>query len=323
MSKQLGRSLELYYIDGRPDGMLTAELFNWTGHVLMAPRTQIAQALARPEASYAGVYLLLGEKDDQPLAYVGEGEDISARIRSHDVSRDWWTSVVLVTAAANKLNKAHVRYLEARLVAQAKAIGRVPLDNGTSPSVPSLSEADVAKMEAFIENLFVVLPAVRVDMFIQRTRPAPQPQRNTVADPVRGTPTVAVPADASQEGTRFRLELPRKEFVADAVLNERGEFVVLAGSHAGEKRTAGGYATLREELERAGVIGAAADGEQRFLSSYAFASPSAAGSVATGRSTNGVTAWKHVETGKTYKEWEADRLSGTLLGDRLLQELGL
>jgi hypothetical protein len=30
-----GKSLELYFIDGKPDGMLTAEVFNWTGHVLM------------------------------------------------------------------------------------------------------------------------------------------------------------------------------------------------------------------------------------------------------------------------------------------------
>jgi hypothetical protein len=41
------RSLELYFIDGRPDGMLTAEVLNWTGHVLVAPRTQIAAALVR------------------------------------------------------------------------------------------------------------------------------------------------------------------------------------------------------------------------------------------------------------------------------------
>jgi hypothetical protein len=41
-----GRSLELYFIDGRPDGMLTAEVFNWTGHVLVTPRTQIGAALA-------------------------------------------------------------------------------------------------------------------------------------------------------------------------------------------------------------------------------------------------------------------------------------
>ena len=37
----IGRSLELFFIDGKPEGMQTAELFNWTGHVLMAPRTRM------------------------------------------------------------------------------------------------------------------------------------------------------------------------------------------------------------------------------------------------------------------------------------------
>lgn len=43
----ISRSLELFFIDGKPDGMLTAEVFNWTGHVLMSPRTQISEALKR------------------------------------------------------------------------------------------------------------------------------------------------------------------------------------------------------------------------------------------------------------------------------------
>src|SRR5690606_12094469 len=109
------RSLELYFIDGRPDGMLTAEVFNWTGHVLVTPRTQITTALGRKEARYTGVYILLGEQEGTPLAYVGEGEDISYRIRNHDTRKDWWTTAVLVTSAANNLHKAHVQYLEARL----------------------------------------------------------------------------------------------------------------------------------------------------------------------------------------------------------------
>ncbi len=66
-----GRSLELYFIEGRPDGMLTAEVFNWTGHVLMTPRTRIGAALARKEAGYTGVYVLLGDNDGQPTAYIG------------------------------------------------------------------------------------------------------------------------------------------------------------------------------------------------------------------------------------------------------------
>ncbi|MBT6892206.1 MAG: GIY-YIG nuclease family protein, partial [Gammaproteobacteria bacterium] len=54
------RSMELFFIDGKPDGMLTAEVFNWTGHVLVTPRTRLKEALARTECSYTGIYLLLG-----------------------------------------------------------------------------------------------------------------------------------------------------------------------------------------------------------------------------------------------------------------------
>jgi hypothetical protein len=129
-----GRSLELYFIEGRPDGMLTAEVFNWTGHVLMTPRTQLTKALARREASYTGVYLLLGEVEGAPRAYIGEGEDTGERIRSHDIRKDWWTTAVLVTSAANNLNKAHVKYLESRLVEEAKAVGKVRRNGPSNPS---------------------------------------------------------------------------------------------------------------------------------------------------------------------------------------------
>ena len=70
-----GRSLELFFIDGKSDGMLTAEVFNRTGHVLQTPRTQITEALKRKEARHTGVYLLLGENDEGPLLYVGEAEE--------------------------------------------------------------------------------------------------------------------------------------------------------------------------------------------------------------------------------------------------------
>lgn len=302
MSSTIGRSLELYYIDGRPDGMLTAELFNWTGHVLMAPRTQIAQALARPEASYAGVYLLIGEQDGEPRAYVGEGEDISARIRSHDVRKEWWTSAVLITAAANRLNKAHVRYLEARLIAEARSIGRVPLDNSTSPTLGALSEADVAKMEAFLENLFIVLPAVRVDMFIRRARPfvpRVEPEAALIAD-VAATPPGS---------PRFVLETRKHALHATALLSE-GEFIVEAGSTA--RRSWAGlphhnYAGLHPELLRAGVLEPQGD-HCVFTQNYAFSSPSAAAAVIFGRAASGPQAWRLEGSGMTYKEWEAARI---------------
>ncbi|TPG55037.1 GIY-YIG nuclease family protein [Sphingomonas glacialis] len=305
MTRAIGRSLELYYIDGRPDGMLTAELFNWTGHVLMTPRTQIAEALARPEASYAGVYLLIGEQEGEPRAYVGEGEDISARIRSHDVRKEWWTSAVLITAAANKLNKAHVRYLEARLIAEARAIGRVPLDNGTNPTLAALSEADVAKMEAFLENLFIVLPAVRVDMFIRRARPTAAKTQPDAA------PAVETSTDAP-EAKRFVLENRRHDIHATAVLRD-GEFIVEAGSTA-RGSWAGlahhNYVGLYSELIRSGVL-APQGNHCVFTESYAFSSPSAAATVVFGRAASGPQSWRLEGSEMTYKEWEAARIEDT------------
>jgi hypothetical protein len=299
-----GRSLELYYIDGRPDGMLTAELFNWTGHVLMAPRTQIAAALKRQEAGYAGVYLLIGEQNGEPRAYVGEGEDISARIKAHDVAKDRWSSAVLVTTAGNKLNKAHVRYLEARLIAEARAIGRTPLENGTNPPRPSLSEADVAKMEAFLENLLIVLPAVRVDMFIQRARPT-LGSATPALSPALPLPAPALPP------VRFTLETPKHGIKATAVLVD-GEFVVQAGSLAreswiGQNGQVASYAPLHVELVTAGIL--APHGPLRiFTQNYAFKSPSAAAAVINGRSTSGPQHWRLEGEGITYKEWEARQL---------------
>lgn len=290
-----GRSLELYFIEGRPDGMLTAEMFNWTGHILMTPRTRLSAALARKEAQYTGVYLLLGEKDGVPCAYIGEGEDISDRIRSHDTRKDWWTTAILITTAANALNKAHVKYLESRLVEEARDVGRVALDNGNTPPRPGLSEAARSNMEAFLAHVFMALPALRVDMFIRNTRPI-------TSVSAQGTPATG--------GTGFFLKSKKHGIEATAVL-QSGDFIVQAGSMArlrweGREATSVGYHELHEELLRTGIL--KPDGERCvFTQSYAFKSPSAAAAVVVGRNANGTLEWRLAD-GTSYKEWEAAQL---------------
>lgn len=298
-----GRSLELYYIDGRPDGMLTAEMFNWTGHVLVVPRTQLVPALDRPETGCAGVYLLLGEREGEPLVYIGESEDIGGRIKSHDTSKDWWSLAVLVTTAGNKLNKAHSRYLEARLIEEARTVGRTPLDNGTNPARPPLSEADVAKMEAFLQNLFIVLPAVRVDMFIKRSRPSSKLTSTAMASSGAGFAALSSP--------RFEMSVRRHHIIAHAVV-EDGEFVVQKGSLArlnweGREVSRSSYAELHDELKRSGILQPEGD-HCVFAENYAFTAPSAAGAVVAGRQTNGAVEWRTAE-GVTYKDWEAQQLA--------------
>jgi len=292
-----GRSLELYFIDGRPDGMLTAEVFNWTGHVLVTPRTQISAALARKEARFTGVYLLLGEQDGEPLAYIGEGEDISDRIRNHDTKKDWWSTAVLVTSAANNLHKAHVKYLEARLIEEARSIKRINLENGTTPSRSGLSEAAQANMESFLDYLLMILPALRIDMFIKNTREVLKP---------------ATAAAAPNRAGTFELNSQSNALHATAFLQD-GEFVVEKGSLArsewvgqGSEQTT--YGRLYAELVKAGIL--VSQGQNRiFAESYAFKSPSAAAAIVTGRPANGTIEWKVKGQSKTYKEWEAEQLA--------------
>jgi len=51
----VGKSIRLYLANGTPGGLLTAEIMNWTGHVVAAPRSELAALLKRQEASRTGI----------------------------------------------------------------------------------------------------------------------------------------------------------------------------------------------------------------------------------------------------------------------------
>ncbi len=291
-----GRSLELFYIDGIPDGLLTAEIFNWTGHVLMAPRTRLIEALKRKEATYTGVYILIGESDTNlPKVYIGESEDVAERIRNHDAKKDWWTQAVLITSAANQLNKAHVKYLESRLVEEAKRAGRMNLENANTPPRPGLSEAAQANMEQFVDYVLSILPALRVDSFLVKTRSTPQ-----IAHSIKHADPVFV----------LRSGTAKAATQATAVLRD-GEFIVQPGSFGpaewvGVKSS---YRKLFDEIVKSGAY--VQEGERRiFKDAYAFSSTSAAGAILKGQSVNGPTSWRlKSDPNITYKQWEADQLN--------------
>ena len=254
----------------------------------------MADGLKRAEAKQTGVYILIGTSETGDLAYIGESEDMAQRLRQHALSKDWWDQAVLITTAGDALHKAHVKYLESRLVELAKAAAQMPLENGNVPPRSSLNEAAIANMESFLDTLQMVLPAIRVDVFQSGLR----------------TP-VALPDDKSADATPiFLLSMPKRGVEAKARMLG-GKFVMLAGSQIRSEwvamgRTHESYANLYESLTDSGVI--KQDADSAYISSdYAFSSPSAAASVATGRTANGRTEWK-LSDGRTYADWEADQV---------------
>lgn len=285
-----GRSLELYFVDGKPDGMLTAEVFNWTGHVLKIPRTQIVSGLARPEAAYTGVYILIGAEDDEAKIYVGEAETLKDRLRQHLAQKDWWDDAIVVTTAGDALHKAHVKYLEARLVETALSVGKARVENGNTPTRSSLNEAAAANMESFLDTLMMVLPAIRVDQFDEKRRTS-----QVTAKP------------AEQTDTFFEMQVRKHGVHAQAVLRN-GELIVLKGScvrpeWVGDRKTNTHYFKLHDELRANGTI-EVRDGTGYVTEDYAFSSPSAAAAVVAGRSANGRTSWLIKDEHQTYADWE-------------------
>ncbi|KQQ25459.1 GIY-YIG nuclease family protein [Frondihabitans sp. Leaf304] len=294
-----GKSVRLFLVDGTPGGLVTAEIMNWTGHLLAGPRSDLPALLRREEARRTGVYLLLGDAPDSVgglQVYIGEGDDISTRLTNHAREKDFWERAVVLTSKDANLTKAHARYLESRFLQIAREAQRSELVNGTAPPLIALPEGDVSDMEYFITQALIALPVLGVNVL--RTSVAP-------------TTLTAVPTELPEEkdaGTRFILQNRNEGRIAYAVEKD-GEFTVLAGSQVRTRHNGNGsYVALRDRLERDGTIDTAAE-PAVLTKNQVFASPSAAASIVAGRSANGRTSWLEKQTGLTYGDWQNQNLA--------------
>jgi len=94
------------------------------------PGALLPQVKARPELAQTGVYLQLGPRPigEGDMLYVGEGDPIRPRLESHYAQKDFWTRAIgFTTTTAGQLNKAHVQFLESRLIALARAAKAGPV----------------------------------------------------------------------------------------------------------------------------------------------------------------------------------------------------
>ena len=276
-------TIKIFLVHGDPKRLRTAELSSWTGKAVAGPRSEFDGVLSREESDSSGVYFLTGAAPEsgKPAIYVGEAENIRDRVKAH-LEKDFWNQIVFFTSKDENLTKAHIRYLEGKLIDLARKSGRAAVTNGQS-SGARLPESDREDMEIFLEKINQLLPVLGVELLV---------------------PAAAIAVGESEQKKLF-CEI--KGIKAEGHLAPNG-FVVLKGSQAVLTERASSQKwpwamNMRQRLKDEGVLEAKGDALV-FTSDTEFTSPSSAAAVIHGGSANGLIAWKD-KSGKTLKEIES------------------
>lgn len=276
-------TIKIFLSQGDPKRLRTAELSNWTGKAVAGPRSEFDSVLAREESQKSGIYFLTGidPENGKSAVYIGEAESIRDRIKSH-LDKDYWNQVAFFTSKDENLTKAHIRYLEGRLIDQAREVGRAEVKN-TQSSGARLPESDREDMEVFLEKIHQLLPVLGIEVLV---------------------PSVKITENISE---KEMLSCEIKGLKATGRLTPNG-IVVLAGSQAvlTERPSSQKYpwpVNMRQKLKDEGVLVTKPD-HLLFARNAEFSSPSAAAAVIHGGHANGLTAWKN-NSGKSLKELEA------------------
>jgi hypothetical protein len=273
-------TIKLFLPRGDAKSLRTAEISNWTGKAIAAPRTELDELLAREELEKAGVYILIGSDPltNAARAYIGEAEVIRDRLKQHK-TKEFWVSAIVFVSKDENLTKAHVRYLESRLLTEAAQIGRFTLEQNQAGG-SKLPESDREDMEVFLARIRQLLPVLGSDIL---------------------APITQATAKAQPGGVLF-CRIKGAEARGQRTANG---FVIFHGSTAvlDERPSAESYPYVvaqRNQLIADGTL-IERDGFLVFTKDAEFSSPSSAAVVIHGGSANGLTAWK-TKDGKSLKQ---------------------
>jgi hypothetical protein len=336
-----GRSIRLFLVDGTPTGIITAEIMNWTGHVIIAPRSLLADFVQRGEAGRTGVYFLVGENPEsalKPLVYIGETDNVGKRLIQHnkDDAKGYFDRICVVTSKDQNLTKAHARYLESRLIAIAAKAGSSAVQNNTAPDFALLPEADLSDMEFFIEQIRIVLPVLGLN-FLRESGPTlllakVDQETSTSVEVISGGQATRArmgPMTAEEMGRAFYGRYrPSSEGKASPVFEIRdeknglvaraveidGQMVIIEGSQVRKDEMSSLSSTLkqrRRDYVNSGILvgNAAAPNLLVFTTDVAFNSPSQASDMVFARASNGRMEWVIPETKQTYAAWQQAQIA--------------
>jgi hypothetical protein len=285
----MGKKLTVYMIDGTAYGPRLSEIGNWVGKAIYSPRASVNKIMHRPEFENPGIYCLKGDPTDEAFEekiYIGEAENIKARLKQHlsDPNKDF-KELIFFVSKDELLTKTQIRYLESRLVQLALEAKTAQIDNGNSPNLPTLHEANISDMEYFLEQIKLILPVMGFNFLISST---------------------VTPKDFQLTESKSEIHetyfIKTKTFKATMTETDQG-YIVAKGSEAKKSLSNScteTYRNMRRKLLETKIMIEYGD-KLIFAEDAVFNSPSAASNMILGRNSNGFSEWVNKD-GLTFKE---------------------
>ncbi len=278
---QIGKNIEIYMMDGEPQGRWQVNLLNWNCIAYKINRNDMKDSFDLEGVKAPGVYFLFGRDDTtgKQFVYIGEGDNVIKRImQSHSFEKDesYWTEAVIFVTPDGTLDKAKIKYLENRFHSIAVEADRYIVKNSNTPTQSPLQNKIRDMLEEFIINAKLVMLPLGHKVF------EPQPSQDV---------------NGSDKELLFLSRNHGKSGKAIGKISDDG-FWVLKGSYINPHIASylpEGLKKLRKEyapeIDKKGIL----------QKDICFGSPSYASSFVFGRNSNGLTEWKNSD-GKSLKE---------------------
>lgn len=259
----MGKTITTYLMTKDPKGPQYVLISNKLCKMIIIPRSDLSVINKRKELTTPAFYVLLGESDEgKPKAYIGETEDFSARVKTHDYDKEFWNKALIFVSIGGAMTKADVEYLEYLGVKIAKEENRYSLENTQTPKMPNMPEHQMDAMDEFFEDCKFLTSFIGCHLF---------------------------ESGEEETETRTLYYLPRNGCNARGIYTSEG-FTVLRGS-----KVLKGNSSYKGNKNREAIIKeycSEQDGELYLNSDYLFGTPSAAASFCLGNSSNGWKDWK-------------------------------
>jgi putative transposase len=194
------------------------------------PRSDLDEVQRRRELDGPCLYFLIAQSGTAtaPRVYVGEADGFRTRIKSHELEKEWWSSLVVFYSGDGSLVKSGIQYLESLCVKRLRKAGWCHLDNGNNPALPTVPEEDVGGLVQFFENVTIIMPVLSFNIFAEA--PASEPGGEAMSDVAEVVSTAAfdtIVCPARQEG----LKVPRRQPKRDRLWLNDGSCVRLRPLH--------------------------------------------------------------------------------------------